>query len=70
MELTLVEYKMAHVKPSVLAAASLAFSIKVLDRDDSKSIQEIWTPTLVHYSDYTFDAIAECVQQIANLVLT
>ncbi len=29
MELTLPEYKLAHVKPSLIAAASLAFSMKV-----------------------------------------
>merc|ERR1712183_768210 len=56
MELSLVEYEMAHVKPSILAAAALAISLKVLDQSgDDKSIVEMWTPTLVHYTSYTFD---------------
>ena len=45
MELTLVNYEFTHWEPSKLAAAALALSLKVLDRDE-KSIQELWTPTL------------------------
>ena len=40
MELSLVEYEMAHVKPSILAAAALAISLKVLDQSgDDKSME-------------------------------
>merc|ERR1712141_921275 len=34
MEVTLVEYSMVHVKPSMLAAAALALSLKVLDQEE------------------------------------
>ncbi len=40
-----------------------------MDKDD-KSIREMWTSTLVFYSHYTFDAIADAVKEIANIVLT
>merc|ERR1712037_80105 len=69
MELSLVEYEMAHVKPSILAAAALAISLKVLDQSgDDKSIVEMWTPTLVHYTSYTFDMISDTVQQLAEVL--
>jgi hypothetical protein len=71
MELSLVEYEMAHVKPSILAAAALAISLKVLDQSgDDKSIVEMWTPTLVHYTSYTFDMISDTVQQLAEVLWT
>jgi len=68
MELSLVEYEMAHVKPSILAAAALAISLKVLGGDES--IVEMWTPTLVHYTSYTFDMISDTVQQLAEVLWT
>jgi hypothetical protein len=71
MELTLVDYKMAHVKPSMIAAAALALSLKVLDRmDEDKPIAEMWNSTLVHYTTYTFDMISDTVEKIASLILT
>merc|ERR1712241_1504706 len=67
MELTLVNYEMAHWEPSKLAAAALALSLKVLDRDE-KSIHELWTPTLTFYTSYSFDNISKYVQQLASCV--
>merc|ERR1712165_635069 len=67
MELTLVNYDMAHWEPSKLAAAALALSLKVLDRDE-KSIHELWTPTLTFYTSYSFDNISKYVQQLASCV--
>merc|ERR1711983_573242 len=67
MELSLVEYDRAHIKPSILAAAALAISLKVLDQsEENKSIVEMWTPTLVHYTSYTFDQISDTVQKLAE----
>lgn len=68
MELTLVEYKMIHVRPSMVAAAALALSLKVLDQED-KTIRELWTPTLVHYTSYSLEAIAGPIKQLAGLLL-
>lgn len=68
MELTLVDYKMAHVKPSMVAASALALSLKVLDREN-KSIRELWNPTLTFYTAYTFEQISETVTKLANVIL-
>lgn len=69
MELTLVDYHMAHVKPSMVAAAALALSLKVFDQDD-KPIRELWSPTLIHYTGLSFDVIASTVEKLADIVLT
>lgn len=68
MELTLVDYKMAHIKPSLIAAAALAVSLKVLDRDE-KNLRELWNPTLTHYTSYTFDMISDTVTKLAALMV-
>jgi len=76
MELTLVDYKMAHIKPSVIAAAALALSLKVLEdrnrmeEEKPKAISEMWNSTLVHYTTYTFDMISDTVEKLAGLMLT
>jgi len=70
MELTLVDYQMVHIKPSILAASALALSLKVLDLEKDKPIRELWSPTLIHYTGLRFDAIAGTVEKLANLVLT
>jgi len=76
MELTLVDYKMAHIKPSVIAAAALALSLKVLEdrnrmeEETPKAISEMWNSTLVHYTTYTFDMISDTVEKLAGLMLT
>ncbi|XP_059098138.1 G2/mitotic-specific cyclin-B2-like [Tigriopus californicus] len=67
MELSLVEYRMAHVPPSVLAAASLGFAMKVLDSSNA-SLVDLWTPTLVHYTSYTLEDIASSLMAIADIV--
>lgn len=68
MELALVEYKLCHVAPSVLAAASLAFAIRVLDPVGS-SLKELWTPTLVHYSAYKIADLLPVIQALSAHIL-
>ncbi|CAB4068151.1 G2/mitotic-specific cyclin-B1,G2/mitotic-specific cyclin-B2,Cyclin-A3-3,G2/mitotic-specific cyclin-B,G2/mitotic-specific cyclin-2 [Lepeophtheirus salmonis] len=68
MELSIVEYKMAHIYPSMLAAAALAYSIRVFDEDEDSYLEDLWTPTLVHYSSYTLEEILPFVKELAKLV--
>lgn len=61
MELTVVDYEMAHLPPSRIAAASLCLSMKLLDGST-------WSETLSHYSRYTEDALMPIIKRIALLV--
>lgn len=69
MELTIVDYKMAHVEPSRIAAASLALSMRLLDPVQS-SLRHLWTPTLVHYTSYSLAQIEEPIRAIADSLHT
>jgi len=69
MELTLLEYGFAHVLPSEIAAAALAFSLKALDVED-KPLSELWNSTLQYYSQYQLQDFAQTLQQVASMVLT
>ncbi|KAH9489141.1 G2/mitotic-specific cyclin-B [Bulinus truncatus] len=62
MELSIIEYDLAHVRPSHLAAASLYLSVTVLD--NSK-----WTPTLKYYSKYDESDLKNLAKKLAHLVV-
>nr|P24862.1 RecName: Full=G2/mitotic-specific cyclin-B [Patella vulgata]CAA41255.1 cyclin B [Patella vulgata] len=62
MELTIIEYDMVHCNPSIIAAAALCLSMKVLD--DSQ-----WSETLAHYSNYSEKEIYPVMQKLAQLVV-
>lgn len=62
MELTVIEYDMVHYNPSLIAAAALCLSIKLLSGGD-------WTDTLAYYSTYTMKDLSDTMKKIAKLVL-
>lgn len=65
VDLSLVEYTMAHYRPSELAAAAVCLSLHLLS---SKSLAEVWTPTLSYYSGYPLEHIDPIIKKIAKLV--
>lgn len=69
MELSIVDYKFAHVEPSRVAAASLALSVHLLD-PAHPSLRQIWTSTLAHYTAYELADIEETVRGLAEALLT
>lgn len=59
MELAMVDYEMCHVPPSKVAAAALCLSTKLLDDNE-------WTPTLEHYSRYSYEQLHPVVCHLAK----
>merc|ERR1712241_916127 len=51
IEMSLLEYDMAHVPPSLMAAAALFLSLRLLE--PNATLATTWTPTLAHYSTYS-----------------
>ncbi|KAM4035165.1 G2/mitotic-specific cyclin-B2-like [Anomaloglossus baeobatrachus] len=62
MELTLVDYDMVHYRPSIIAAASLCLTQKVLDWGS-------WDATVHHYTGYTEENLFPVMQHIAKNVV-
>ncbi|XP_011556113.3 G2/mitotic-specific cyclin-B [Plutella xylostella] len=67
VDLCLVDYNMSHYRPSELAAAAICLSLHLLS---SKKLPDIWTPTLVYYSGYTFAHIQPIMRKIAVIVIS
>ncbi|KAK9532825.1 hypothetical protein VZT92_010192 [Zoarces viviparus] len=62
LELTMVDYEMVHFPPSMVASASLALALKILDAGD-------WDVTLQHYMDYTAESLIPVMAHIAKNVV-
>jgi len=71
MELSIIDYYMSHIPPSMLAAAALAFSLRILDEDPENkgNTSEYWTGTLEHYSAYKWEDISSLVMELAKMTL-
>ncbi|XP_068608713.1 G2/mitotic-specific cyclin-B1 [Brachionichthys hirsutus] len=62
LELTMVDYEMVHLPPSIVASAALALALKVLDAGE-------WDETLQHYMDYTAEGLIPVMAHIAKNVV-
>ncbi|XP_053610622.1 G2/mitotic-specific cyclin-B [Plodia interpunctella] len=66
VDLCLVEYSMAHYRPSELAAAAICLSLFLLS---SKTLEEVWTSTVSYYSGYTLEHIFPIIRKLAKIVI-
>ncbi|XP_019881372.1 G2/mitotic-specific cyclin-B [Aethina tumida] len=66
LELALLDYNFAHVKPSLLAAAACCLSIAVID--DIKNVKSVWTILLRKFSTYSYDDIRGIMCELAVLI--
>lgn len=66
VELCLLEYSMAHYRPSEVAAASLCLSLYLLS---VKKLKDLWTPTLAYYSQYSLHHLEPIIKKIAKIVV-
>ena len=67
IEMSLLEYEMAHIPPSLMAAGALFLSLRLLE--PNASLASTWTPTLQHYSTYTTKEILPVVCKLAQNLL-
>jgi len=67
MELSLVEYSLVSVPPSLLAAASLALAMRLLEPAVS-SLLEVWSPALEHYTMYKLSDLTDTIKKLASVL--
>jgi len=66
IEMCLLEYDMAHVPPSLLAAAALFLSLRLLE--PNATLANTWNPTLEFYSTYSTKQIIPVVCKLAVIL--
>jgi len=66
IEISLLEYDMVHIPPSLLASAALFLSLRLLD--PSLTLATTWSPNLQHYSTYNTQEIIPVVCKLAGVL--
>jgi len=67
VEISLLEYDIAHFPPSLMAAAALFLSLRILE--PNATLSTVWTPTLQHYSTYNTRELLPLVCKLAQVIL-
>ena len=63
LESCLVEYELAHIAPSEMAAAALLLSLKL--QDPKSQLDRLWSANLTYYSGYKLENFTTTIQKIA-----
>jgi len=66
IEISLLEYDIAHIPPSTMAAAALFLSLRLLE--PQTSLATTWSPTLQHYSSYSARDLLPVVCKLAQVL--
>merc|ERR1712142_559377 len=66
IELSQLDYELAHVDPSEQSAAALCLSLHLLSTDES----EVWSATLQYYSTYSEQKLMPTITRMAALAAT
>ncbi|XKL66237.1 hypothetical protein PGB90_009657 [Kerria lacca] len=68
LELSLIEYSLCHVYPSLIASAALYLALFVTS-NNNKIDGTLWTKTLEYYSGYKFDDFKFVLKTLAKIVI-
>ena len=66
VELSLPEYTLAHIPPSLLASAALYLSLTL--QEPGASLTSVWSPTLQYYSTYRAEDVLPVASSLAGVV--
>ena len=67
LEMSLPEYSLAHLPPSLLASAALYLSLML--QQPGASLATVWSPTLQYYSTYRAEDILPVVSSLAAVLV-
>ena len=67
LEISLLDFNLAPVSGSLLAAAALCLSLLLLEK--SSSLETVWSPTLSYYSGYSAQEVLALVPRLASNLL-
>uniref|UniRef100_A0A1B0CB32 Uncharacterized protein n=2 Tax=Lutzomyia longipalpis TaxID=7200 RepID=A0A1B0CB32_LUTLO len=67
LELISLEYSMVHLRPSLMAAASIYLALRLLRPTEDGS--SVWTNTLEYYTNYTEGEVLKVAKDVALLVI-
>lgn len=66
LELSLLEYDLVHVRPSVQAAAACCLSIAIMNEVSEPG--KVWNPSLAHYTKYKYSDFKNIIPQLAQIL--
>ena len=66
LEACLIEYKLAHIPPSQMAAAALLLSLKL--QDPLSKFEKLWNNNLKFYSGYDVSQLKSTIQLMASVM--
>jgi len=77
LELALIDYNLAHIKPSEIAASGLLLAVVITNDpelddnpEDVKSLLALyWTDVMQKHSTYKMDELISTIQSLAHLAL-